>query len=223
MMRMRQVKRRIGHLLLAALLLPAAAALAAPSAEAIMAKVRVFQTSQRQELDGRIRHGGDRVPFHLSIDGGDIRYQLQDPPQTLSVRLSENGSTASGADFTDPIRGTDVTLEDIAMPFLYWKKLEFDGERTVFGGRPSWQIKAYAPSRKTSSYGMVMVWVEKDSGALLRVDAYGWDGKAAKRFEVRGIQHSGDGWLLKQMRIQKLNGTRSRDKSPTYLEIEKPE
>lgn len=188
-----------------------------------MEKVRVFQISQRQELDGQIRRQGDRIPFHLSIDGGTIRYQLEEPPQTLTVRLGADGSSATGAALTDSIRGTDLTLEDISLPFLYWEKLEFDGERTVFGGRPSWQVKAYAPSRRKSSYGMVMIWVEKESGALLRVEAFGWDGKAAKRFEVRGIQRFGDGWLLKQMRIQSLDGTRSRDKTPTYLEIEKPE
>ncbi len=188
-----------------------------------MEKVRIFQSSQRQELEGQIRSEGDRTPFHLSVDGGSIRYQLRHPAQTIAVNLGRDGSTASGAGFTDPIRDTDLTLEDISMPFLYWDKLEFDGEKTVFGGRPSWQIKAYAPSRKNSSYGMVRVWVEKDSGALLKVEAYGWDGKAAKRFEVKGIQRYHGGWLLKQMRIQSLQGTRSRDKTPTYLEIEKPE
>lgn len=194
----------------------------APPPEQILEKVRLYQLSQRMDLEGRLRHKNNVVPFRIDVGGGVIRYHLSNPPETLTVRLTESGSSVSGGDLKAPIRGTDVTLEDLSLKFLYWGHVESASEQSVLAGRPCWRLKVYAPSRAESSYGMVMLWVEKEDGAMLRAEAFGWDGKAAKRFEVRSIQRFEGGWLLKQMRIQALEGTRSRDRTPTYLEIEKP-
>lgn len=223
-MPLRHVKRGFAALVLVAALATTVGAAAPdpPPAAEILERVRIFQLSQHQRLEGRIRNRDRVIPFTLEIDRGRIRYHLKDPPETLSVDLSSS-AVAGGNDLTAPIRGTDITLEDLSMKFLHWDRVELAGEQSVIAGRPCWRLKVYAPSRQASSYGMVMIWAEQSNGALLRVEAFGWDGKAAKRFEVRSIQRSDNGWLLKQMRIQELEGTRSRDRTPTYLEIEKPD
>jgi hypothetical protein len=62
--------------------------------------------------------------------------------------------------------------------------------------------------------------VDQGSGALTRMEGYDRTGKLIKRFEVRNLQKLDDGsWALKQMRIQAMDGARSADRTPTYLEL----
>ena len=46
------------------------------------------------------------------------------------------------------------------------------------------------------------LWVDKESGALLQAEAYDWQGKLIKRFEVISGQKLEGKWYLKQMRIE---------------------
>jgi negative regulator of sigma E activity len=67
----------------------------------------------------------------------------------------------------------------------------------------------------------VALWVDKESGALMRMDGYGWDGKIAKRFEVVSAQKIEGRWFLKQMRVEQLEPGTGKVQSRTYLEIKK--
>lgn len=198
-----------------------------PEARELMAMVRANQAAQEQAFTGRLRTSGSRerivVPFQLTMAGGTITYQFSDPAQTIRVRLGENDSRieTSGADsgktaLDTPVRGTDVTFEDIALKFLYWTNARTLGEELV-GSRNCWVVQA-APPRGGSQYDLVRLWIEK-SGALLKADCYR-EGKRVRRFEVRGVQRSpsGSGYILKSMRIQRA-GEDGRELAPTYLEI----
>src|SRR5205814_8898583 len=105
-----------------------------------------------------------------------------------------------------------------ALRFLYWPRATLEGEQLMLTRR-SWKLRLDAPSRHDSQYAMVMLWVEKQSGALMRADGYDWNGKLSKRFEVRSVQKSDGVWILKQMRIEHMEAGKPRDKTPTYLEI----
>ncbi len=61
-----------------------------------------------------------------------------------------------------------------------------------------------APTHRTQ-YSSVNLWVDKESGALLQADAYDWQGKPIKRFEVISGQKIEGKWYLKQMRIEGLD------------------
>ena len=65
------------------------------------------------------------------------------------------------------------------------------------------------------------LWVTKEGGALLQAEAFGADGKLARRFSVKSGHSLGDGlWMLKQMRIEQM--TAGTDKTPSYLELDQP-
>jgi negative regulator of sigma E activity len=72
-----------------------------------------------------------------------------------------------------------------------------------------------------SQYWNVLVWVDKTSGALMRMEGYDWDGKLAKRFEVVSAQKIDNRWFLKQMRVEELLPGTNKVQSRTYLEIKK--
>jgi negative regulator of sigma E activity len=77
-----------------------------------------------------------------------------------------------------------------------------------------------APSKK-SQYSNVLLWIDKNSGALMRMEGYDWDGKLAKRFEVISAQKIDNRWFLKQMRIEMLQPGTNHVLSRTYLEIKR--
>jgi len=229
MKRIHHVKTRLPALCAVLLLAfaPGSRADERPEARELMALVRANQAAQEQVFTGRLRTSGSReriiVPFRLTMAGPAITYQFSDPAQTIRVRLGENDSrieTSGGGKgetaLDTPVRGTDVTFEDIALKFLYWTNARTLGEELV-GSRSCWVVQA-APPRGSSQYDLVRLWIEK-SGALLKAECYR-QGKRVRRFEVRGVQRSptGKGYILKSMRIHRI-GENGKDLPPTYLEL----
>jgi negative regulator of sigma E activity len=78
----------------------------------------------------------------------------------------------------------------------------------------------HAPSRD-SQYSNVFLWIDKASGALMRMEGYDWDGQPTKRFEVVSAQKIDNRWFLKQMRVEELQPGTDKVQSRTYLEIKR--
>lgn len=206
-----------------------AAAQNAPDAHEILKTVRVAQSAQNRTLNGQLRTGPKKIPFQLSLKDGATRWQFSDPPQTILLRLGEDSSTLeevsadgkqkiSGAKLGDPVRGSDITYEDLSLRFLYWKNAKVEGDQVIML-TDSWKILVQPPSAGASSYSKVRLWIGKENGALLKAEAYGRDGSLARVFRVVSGQKLDDGlWILKSMRIESMSG-RGGDRTPTYLEI----
>jgi len=201
-----------------------------PSAQEILESVRMLETRQQLDLDGQLRQNETVVPFHINQNGPLIRYSFTDPDEVLQLRLGENGSrldlvTDDGAEKFPPekldekIRGTGVTYEDLALKFIYWPGGRVLGDETVHA-RSCWKLQLTAPSRD-SQYANVFLWVDKKTGALMRMEGYDADGKLVKRFEVVSTQKIDNRWFLKQMRIEEVQPGTNKVESRTYLEIKK--
>jgi hypothetical protein len=203
-----------------------------PDAREILKTVRAAQTAQQQTLNGRLRGGWKSIPFKLTMADNTVRWEFSDPPQTLQLRLGEKDSQfeeigkagaqrIAPARFDDKVRESDISYEDLAMRFLYWPNATVEGDATMLMNK-CWIVRVEAPSKTSSQYGSVKLWITQNGGALLQAEAYGHDGKLARRFKVISGQSLGDGlWMLKQMRIEQMTG--GTDKTPSYLEMDKPE
>src|SRR5262249_49153819 len=123
------------------------------------------------------------------------------------------------AQFDRKIRGTDLTYEDLSLKFLYWPNSQLLGTENI-RSRNCWKLELL-PSAKDSQYSRVLLWVDKASGALMRLEGYDSTGQLAKRFEVVSAQKIEDRWFLKQMRIETLQPGTKHVLSRTYLEINK--
>jgi hypothetical protein len=201
-----------------------------PSAQEILESVRMLETRQQIDLDGQLRQDDIVVPFHLNQNGPVIRYSFTDPEEVVELRLTENSSrlelaTDSGSEkfpaekLDEKIRGTGVTYEDLALKFLYWPGGRVLGDETVHA-RSCWKLQLAAPTRD-SQYANIFLWVDKKSGALMRLEGYDANGKLEKRFEVVATQKIDNRWFLKQMRIEEMQPGTSKVQSRTYLEIKK--
>jgi hypothetical protein len=199
-----------------------------PSAKDILASVRMMESRQQIDLQGQLRQNEVVIPFRLAQDGPLIRYSFTNPDEVLQLRLGENSSRLdlvsggetekfSASKLNQRIRGTSVTYEDLAFKFLYWPTARVLGEENV-RTRKCWKLQLRAPSRE-SQYSNVLLWVDKASGALMRMEGYDWNAQLAKRFEVVSAQKIEGRWFLKQMRVEEFQPGTSHVQARTYLEI----
>jgi len=201
-----------------------------PPAKEILDSVRMLESRQQIDLDGQLRENEKVIPFHLSQTGPLIRYSFLDPEEVLQLRLDDNGSrldlvTDAGSEkfpvekLKEKVRGTGISYEDLTLEFLYWPNARVFGDETV-RTRSCWKLQVVSPSRDLQ-YWNVLIWVDKASGALMRMEGYDWNGKLAKRFEVISAQKIDNRWFLKQMRVEELQPGTNKVQARTYLEIKK--
>ena len=201
-----------------------------PSAQQILASVRMIEARQQIDLQGQLRENDVVVPFRLIQNGPLIRYSFTNPDEVFQLRLGQSSSrldliTDAGTQkfaaskLEEKIRGTSVTYEDLAFKFLYWQTARVLGEENV-RTRNCWKLQLRAPSRE-SQYSNVLLWIDKASGALMRMEGYDWYAQLAKRFEVVSAQKIDNRWFLKQMRVEELQPGTNHVQSRTYLEIKK--
>jgi Outer membrane lipoprotein-sorting protein len=201
-----------------------------PSVRDILASVRMIESRQQIDLQGQLRQNDVLIPFHLVQNGPLIRYSFTNPDEVLQLRLGENSSrldlvTDEGTEkfatskLQQKIRGTNLTYEDLAFKFLYWPTGRVLGEENV-RTRNCWKLQLRAPSRE-SQYSNVLLWVDKASGALMRMEGYDWNAQLTKRFEVVSAQKIEGRWFLKQMRVEQFQPGTNHVLSRTYLEIKR--
>jgi hypothetical protein len=201
-----------------------------PSANEILDSVRMLESRQQIDLQGQLRQDDIVIPFRLVQNGPLIRYSFTNPDETLQLRLGENSSrldleTDAGSEkvgvskLQEQVRGTIVTYGDLAFKFLYWAAARVLGEENI-RTRKCWKLQLHAPSHE-SQYSNVLLWVDKTSGALMRMEGYDWDAQLVKRFEVVSAQKIERRWFLKQMRIEQLQPGTNHVQARAYLEIKK--
>ena len=201
------------------------------TASEILRAVREAQGGRHDTINGVLRDDttDSKFPFRLVADGPQVRYEFQGPPPTaVQVRynadgseLVESGPDGSGkltpANFDKRILGTDVSYEDLALRFLYWTNATVEGDDSIIT-RSAWKLRLTAPNHRTQ-YSSVLVWVDKESGGILQVEGYDWNGKLLKRFKVVGVKPFAGKTYLGKMRIEGFNPGDGHAHSRTYLEL----
>ena len=207
-----------------------AGALAQEDPNAILDQIRLSQARINKPLTGRLRpEDGASIPLQLQLKGSEIDYQFSNPPETLKLQLTDSGSILSDADaagrqdlsgskLQEPVRGTDITYEDLSLRFIYWKNAKLNGEQRVRAITCS-IVDVQPPSRNTA-YSTVRLWIAKDRGALIKAEGFDWQGKLAKRFEIISGQRVEEKTIFKQIRIERINASTGKVVSRTYLELD---
>lgn len=214
-----------GFLVLLLALAPAGAA-SDPDPQELLQVARMASTGQQAAVQGRLRAGSVSTPFTLDVDAGRLRFSFDRPARVYEVRLDGEGSSVfdgAGREIRKGMRepvaeGAEVTVEDLSLGFLYWPDARLLGRETV-RSRPTWKIEL-RPGQRGSEFAVVRVWLDRESGALMRIEGFDWEGRLVRRFEVVSGQRIDGRWMLKQMRIESFspeNSTRPRSRS--YLEI----
>jgi hypothetical protein len=202
------------------------AAAADPDPQELLKVARMASTSSEAAVRGHIRAGTAKSSFLLRVGDGKLRFAFDRPERFFEVRLGEESSGVYDnrgrplkKGMQEPVAvGTDVTVEDLSLGFLYWPDARLLGKENV-RGRGAWKIEL-RPGKRGSEFAVVRVWLDEASGALLRIEGFDWQGKLLRRFEVVSGQRIDGQWMLKQMRIEKFSPENSsRPTGRSYLEI----
>jgi hypothetical protein len=200
---------------------------------AILDQIRSAQAQISRPLSGRLRpENGDPIHFQLQLKGPEFDYTFFNPPETIKLQMTDNDSVLtdektggqqvlSGSRLSEPVRGTDITYEDLSLRFIYWKNAKFEGEQRV--RTITCSIVLVQPSVRSTQYGSVRLWIAKDRGALIKAEGYSWQGQPMKRFEVISAQQIEGKTIFKQIRIERLDPQTGKVVSRTYLELDSSE
>ncbi|MEX1119605.1 MAG: outer membrane lipoprotein-sorting protein [Terrimicrobiaceae bacterium] len=202
-------------------------AFAGTEAEAILKAARVNPLGNQITLNAQLRSGRTNTPFQIVVDG-KVSYEFENPTQALILDLGDDESRLTerkgaknapikAARYDERVRGTDISFEDLALKFLYWKHPKILGEETI-RSRKSWKFEIQAP-RGSSQYGVARLWIDKEGGALMRVEGYDPQGRLIRKFEVVDVQRIDGQWMLKSMRIETINPETKKVISRTYLDV----
>ena len=197
-------------------------------AESILQSARMNPTSHPAAMRAQIRGDGPTTPLIIRLKDHVVSYEFTSPIQSIHLKLSPsetqlseqiNGVTKpiSSAHRHELIRNTGLTYQDLSLGFLYWPLPIVQGEETI-KTRPSWKIDLQAPANEPL-YGVARVWIDKESGAILRIEGYDKKGLLIRRFEVISGQQIEGLWMLKQMRIENFAPGNPNPISRNYLEI----
>ena len=210
------------------LVLLVATACADTESEAILKAARTNPLGQPVVLSAQLRANGHKVPFQIAVRDGKISYLFENPSQEIILGLGESVSTleerkggktqpVAPARYDDSVRGGLLSYEDLAMRFLYWKNPKLLGEEKV-GPSTAYKIEIQAPPTATE-YGVVRVWVDKNTGALTKIEGYDRKGRLSKKFTVVSVQQIDGQWMLKSMSVERMDPEARKAVLRTYLDI----
>ena len=208
-----------------------------PAAEDILRGARQATLVQNQELSGQLRRhkGKGSVPVKIFMRGTNIQFQFFNQArkawEVFHLRLNNDGHDLfemrggkthrfPAAKLKEPIMGTDLSYEDLALRFLYWPGGQVLKEERL-KTRACWLLRLKNPRPGVGLYAVADVWVDQKSGALMRVIGYDRKGQPLKRFEVQEVMQVGKAHALQKMRVERFNRRRVVD-GVTYLELDKP-
>lgn len=200
-----------------------------PDAQALMDSARVLQMNREATLRGQIRAESGRSPFVLEVEPGIIGYHFANPSEALLVDYGSSGAkmlfrsggktrALSGRELDQPLRDIGMTYRDLGLEFLYWRDAEVVHEERI-KGRDAWLVDM-RPKPGDSDYGVVRVWVDKKTGALIRMQGYDDQARLIRKFEVTSVGKIDGVWMLKQMRIEEFDPESGKITNRSYIEID---
>ena len=153
----------------------------------------------------------------LSLAGAEEpqSWLIQSGPKPASWVQSQNQTTPralTAAESLTPISGTDLTLFDLQMPFLYWDDFVYEGIAKV-RSRPAYSFLLYPPADLTAArpdLGAVRVALDTQFHALVQAEMLDPKGNTLKSITVLDLKKVGEQWFVKTI---DLRNRTTRDKT----------
>ena len=188
-----------------------------PSAQQILEGARISATlTQLDEgLSGNLRKNNSSTPITLFLKGKDIQFQFsenKEPWRVFHMRMGDEafnlfeitgGKTrAFPADkIVQPIAGTDLTYEDLALRFFYWPDPKLEATEDI-GGQSCYKLRVDKPKGSSGRYEVIYVWIHTKFGAFMRIRGHDKNGGLVKEFQVEDIMKVADNvWTLRKMQV----------------------
>ncbi|MFH1498951.1 MAG: outer membrane lipoprotein-sorting protein [Verrucomicrobiota bacterium] len=154
-----------------------------------------------------------RVEMAAATPEGVERILVQGGPAPRAWRAVGGAATAidPGALF-EPLAGTDLTMFEVQLPFLYWPEFVFEGVARL-RGRPAHVFLLYPPeniaSQRPDLHG-VRVYLDTQFGVLVQAEQIGQEDRVLKTLSILELKKIGERWMVKTI---DLRDERTRDKT----------
>ncbi len=209
----------------------------APDANAILAGARLSATLTHMDegLEGSLTQGRKKIPITLFLKGKDIQFQFTEEGKLriFHMRLADDsyqlfelidGKTIDfpRAKLIEPIAGTDLTYEDLALRFFYWPNPKLEATEDV-GGQSCYRLRLNKPKDAAGRYEGVYVWIHTKYGAFMRIRGHDSKGGLIKEFQVEDVMQVSDNvWVLEKMQVATHDPKTGRRVSITDVIFKKP-
>lgn len=209
------------------------------NAQQIMEGAKMVAALQKADLEGTMSKARKKVPVGLFMREKNIQFQVSDGKTWSIFHMRMNDANCellemNGGKQTkfpikrlaEPIMGMDLTYEDLALRFFYWKNPILEGEENV-GIHDCYKIRLNNPGLG-GAYQVMYVWVHKKFGAFMKIEGFDRQGKPLKRFQVTDVMQIGKDakgqpiYSLEQMNVSTLDPANGRVVSETKLIFSKP-
>ena len=173
----------------------------------------------RGQIFGRRNEIGLLTRLSLATPEGSQSWLIQSGPRPASWVQNHNQPgprLLTAAESLTPIGGTDLTLFDLQMPFLYWEDFAYEGIAKV-RSRPAYSFLLYPPAELAAArpdLGAVRVALDTQFHALVQAEMLDPKGGPIKSITVLDLKKVGEQWLPKSIDFR--NRT-TRDK--TRMEV----
>lgn len=187
------------------------------NADEVLRLVRYSYTLFNRDFAGSLQMGiTKKVPFILSLKPEAIRFIFNDPQQVIYLDTKNNNFSlfegvggkemkpVDPAKYGEAVRGTDVTYDDLSMRFLYWPDARIVKQEKL-KGRDCINVRVRNPDGR-GAYETVDIWIDKESGGMLKMVGWNREGRPIRRFEVLHGKKFGDIWMVDVMRIETVSG-----------------
>lgn len=185
-------------------------------------KLRVMpRRGAEQEYKGRLWGSrGEAGPVSrvslTTAEGMERRLLLKNGPTPAGWEWTAADGRASALEvsslFAPIIPGTQLTVFDLQMPYLYWEDFVFEGVSKI-RGRPAHTFLLYPTPEFAAGYpGLSGVRVHLDTqfNALVQTELLDEKGQSFKSLSVLDLKKVGEQWMVKTI---DLRDERSRDKT----------
>jgi hypothetical protein len=203
-----------------------------PTAEQIVELVHLSRALKKHELRGTLSKDDREVPFAVRMEADLVRFYFENPKQIINLNIKQKGAelteVMAGSNKSVPakrygegIRGTDLTYDDISFRYLYWPKKIKQPHLETVKTRKCWVVDLHAP-QQTGEYGIVRIFVDRESGGLMRMQAYNWQGQMVKVLAVTSGMKVDGATVLKSMDVIRYVPGTKKVAGETTFELKKP-
>jgi hypothetical protein len=186
-----------------------------PDANTILegARMAVVLNKLDEGITGNLTQGRRSFPVGLFLKGEDIQFQYAENNlwNVFHMHLGEDfrlfrivgGKTTPFPpdQLVQPIAGTDLTYEDLALRFFYWPNPVLEGVENV-NGEQCYRLRLQKPRGAPGRYETVYLWVHTKFGAFMRIRGHDARGGLVKEFQVQNVMQVAPGvWTLRRMQV----------------------